>query len=106
DYASVSPEKYAPPVVPDPEPMSTTESVDSGDPGDDDQRLTVLTYGPDPLRPYWTYVTAGLSNPWYQDEPAEVSGFGCELLIKTPLEAKWPSQILRTMSFYIFNHAA
>jgi hypothetical protein len=26
-------------------------------------------------------------------------------MIKSPVEASWPSQILRSMAFYIFNHA-
>src|SRR5438552_7037327 len=86
-YTLVSPAKYAPPLVPDPESREVTESGGSGDPGDEDQRLTILTYAPDPLRPYWLYITAGLSNPWYQESPAEVSGFGYELLMKTPHEA-------------------
>jgi hypothetical protein len=106
EYASVSPEKYAPPLVPDPDSIEVTASGGSSDPGDIDQRLTILTYAPDPQRPYWLYVTSGLSNPWYQEEPEEVSGFGYELLIKSPIQAEWPAQILRTMAFYVFNHAA
>jgi hypothetical protein len=39
-----------------------------------------------------------------QDEELEVSGFGLELMIKSPAEAEWPAQILRTMAYYIFNH--
>ncbi len=70
----------------------------------EDQQLAVLAYAPDPLRPYWTYVTAGLSTPWLQDQPLEVSGFGLELIVKSPTEAEWPAQILRTMAYYIFNH--
>ncbi len=69
-----------------------------------DQRLAIFTYEPDPLRPYWTYITAGLSTPWLQDEEQEVSGFGLELMIKSPNDAEWPVQILRTMAYYIFNH--
>ncbi len=68
------------------------------------QQLAIFTYEPDPLRPYWTYLTAGLSTPWLQDEELEVSGFGLELMIKSPNEADWPAQILRTMAYYIFNH--
>jgi hypothetical protein len=106
EYTSSSPEKYAPPKVPTTDPSGVTESGGSGDPGDEDQRLTILTYAPDPQRPYWLYVTSGLSNPWYQEEPDEVSGFGYELLMKAPMQAEWPAQVLRTMAFYIFNHAA
>jgi len=86
-YTSVSPVDYAPPE----------DNVDN-------QRLAVLAYAPDPTRPYWTYVTAGLSTPWLQQEPLEVSGFGLELIVKSPTEAEWPAQILRTMAYYIFNH--
>jgi hypothetical protein len=69
------------------------------------QHLAVLAYGPDPFRPFWTYVTAGMSSPWVQHEPDEVSGFGCELMIKSPTDNKWAPGILRTIAYYIFNHA-
>lgn len=105
-HTSASPAKYKPPKINRPEANPEADSGGSSDPGDEDQRLTVLTYAPDPLRPYWTYLTAGLSNPWYQDEPLEVSGFGMELMIKSPVEATWPAQVLRTMAFYVFNYAA
>jgi Suppressor of fused protein (SUFU) len=87
EYASVSSPDYAPP-----------------DKDVDNQRLAVLGYAPDPIRPHWTYVTAGLSTPWLQQEPQEVSGFGLELMVKSPIEAEWPAQLLRTMAYYIFNH--
>lgn len=109
DYTSVLPASYAPPpaIVPGKKASSSTKSKGKTvhDPGLDDQRLAVLAYAPDPLRPYWTYITAGLSSPWLQSSPQEISGFGCELMIKSPVEANWPSQILQGMAFYIFNHA-
>jgi len=86
----------------------TSIATDTGDPGDGDpheQNLAVLAYGPDPLRPYWTYVTAGVSSPWVQSQPAEVSGFGIEFMIKSPTDHPFAPQLLRTMAFYIFNHA-
>jgi Suppressor of fused protein (SUFU) len=108
----VTPLNYAPPkaeITKKKNKKSTKfASTDTGDPGDPDEgenHLGVFAYGPDPLRPYWTYVTAGLSTPWLQKEPEEVSAFGCELIIKSPLDEKWPAQILRSMAFYIFNHA-
>lgn len=109
DYTHVSPENYGPPSA----IVKSIETIhpfnqptnDTGDPGLEDQRLAVLAYGPDPMRPYWTYITAGLSSPWLQQTPEEVSGFGCEIMIKSPTEAKWPAQILRSMAYYIFNHA-
>jgi hypothetical protein len=84
------------------------DSSDTADPGDGDpseQNLAVLAYGPDPLRPYWTYVTAGVSSPWVQSQPQEVSGFGIEFMIKSPTDHPFAPQLLRTMAFYIFNHA-
>ncbi len=88
--------------------VSKHESSDTADPGDPDpteQNLAVLAYGPDPLRPYWTYVTAGISSPWVQSQPQEVSGFGIEFMIKSPTDHPFAPQLLRTMAFYIFNHA-
>jgi hypothetical protein len=84
------------------------DSKDTADPGEGDpseQNLVVLAYGPDPLRPYWTYVTAGVSSPWVQSQPQEVSGFGIEFMIKSPIDHPFAPQLLRTMAFYIFNHA-
>jgi hypothetical protein len=110
-YTEVTPAGYGPPP-----PLSESTGdlkrgdvwLDTGDPGDpaaESQHLAILAYEPDPLRPYWTYITAGLSTPWLQHEPDEVSGFGCELIIKSPTKADWPAQVLRSMAFYIFNHA-
>ncbi len=105
------PPKWAPPPrqLPANYKASTrkTMSLDTSDPGNspEEQHLAILAYGPDPLRPYWTYVTAGLSTPWLQYGYQEVSGFGIELMVKSPVDAKWPLQLLRTMAFYVFNHA-
>jgi hypothetical protein len=109
-YDHVSPEYYGPPgaLTELQESSPQGELGGTGDPGQPDladQHLTILTYAPDPLRPYWTYVTAGLASPWVQQEPDEVSGFGCELMIKSPHRASWPPQVLRSLAFYIFNHA-
>jgi hypothetical protein len=111
EYSYVTPANYAAPKADLSKPKKKSTklvSTDTGDPGDPDaeeNHLAVLAYGPDPLRPYWTYVTAGLSTPWLQKEPEEVSAFGCELIVKTQIDAQWPAQILRSMAFYIFNHA-
>jgi len=113
NYTSVYPGNYGPPGANQGSDKQQSTSIETGyesgnetgDPGLQDEHLAILTYEPDPLRPYWTYVTAGLSSPWLQNEPQEVSGFGLELLIKSPGLAKWPEQILRTIAFYILNHA-
>ncbi|PWU02132.1 MAG: hypothetical protein C5B53_02025 [Candidatus Melainabacteria bacterium] len=106
---SVTPSNYRPPpAIPSGKAKTRSPNelaTDTADPGLEDQRLAIIAYGPDPVRPYWTYITAGISSPWLQGQPEEVSGFGCELMIKSPIEAQWPAQILRSMAFYLFNHA-
>ncbi len=113
----VSPKNYGPPsleVKTDKKVTSGSMSVDPTNPyqsvSEDnvdsaEQHLAVLAYGPDPFRPHWTYITAGISSPWVHYEPQEVSGFGCELMINSPVDLPWAPQVLRTMAFYIFNHA-
>src|SRR5262249_20854134 len=103
EYSYVTPENYGPPpaeIKENDEKESTRQGGgDTGDPGPpalEEQHLAVLAYGPDPLRPYWTYVTAGLCSPWVQDEPGEVAGFGCEVMIKAPTDEKSPPEILRS----------
>ncbi|HEY9772827.1 MAG TPA: suppressor of fused domain protein [Planktothrix sp.] len=110
DLAYTSPKNYGTPspIVKAKGKDLSTAHGGSGDPGNpeaDEQHLAVLAYPPDPLRHYWTYVTAGLCSPWLQQQPGEVSGFGCELAIKSPTDALWPARILRSLAFYIFNHA-
>jgi Suppressor of fused protein (SUFU) len=112
-YTHVTPANYSPPPqFPTEAPQNTqatgnfwSDTADPGDPNAESQHLAVLAYEPDPLRPYWTYITAGLCTPWLQDRQEEVSGFGMELMIKAPTDSLWPPQILRSMAFYIFNHA-
>ncbi len=69
------------------------------------QELNILAYGPDPLRPYWLYVTSGLSMPWLATQAEEVSGYGLELAIKSPIDAKWPVGLLRSLSLHVLNHS-
>ncbi len=105
EYTSVSPSDYR---LPDLVPAIPRPAIDPGgsaDPGSPEETLTVIAYGPDPIRPHWTYITAGLSSPWYQEVPLEVTGFGCEIMIKCPSEARWPAQVLRSMALYLFNYA-
>lgn len=108
----VTPGPYAPPPALKAEdvilPEEQKERGETGDPGNpnlEEQHLNILVYAPDPTRGYWTYVTAGLSSPWLQDTPAEVTGFGCEIMIKSKEDMPWAPQILRTLAFYILNHA-
>jgi hypothetical protein len=108
NYASVSPSNYGPPseqIIIKASPGDLGGTSFPGEPDLAEQHLSVLAYEPSPQSPYWTYVTAGLSSPWVQQAPDEVSGFGCELMLKAPTESSWPAQVLRSMAFYIFNHA-
>ena len=103
----VNPPSYAAPSAAYPlAPIRAADNTaDPGDPDPTEQNLAVLAYGPDPLRPFWTYVTAGISSPWVQSTPQEVSGFGLEFMIKSPIDHPFAPQLLRTLAFYIFNHA-
>lgn len=108
--AYITPANYGPPsedVPPDFAERNVTgaDTSNPGDPTMEEQHLAVLAYGPDPTSPCWRYVTAGLSSPWVQYEPLQVSGFGCELMVKSPVDAPWAARFLRTLAFYIFNHA-
>jgi hypothetical protein len=104
----ISPANYGAPIQPKTKDNTSARHTTNIDTNKDldlsNQQLAIFTYEPDPLRPYWTYITAGLSTPWLQDEEQEVSGFGLELMIRSPTEAEWPAQLLRTMAYYIFNH--
>jgi hypothetical protein len=110
NYKYVTPAGYGPPAPLEADAAKApgnlwSNTADPGDPNAESQHLAVLAYEPDPLRPYWTYITAGLCTPWLQDRQEEVSGFGMELMIKAPSDSPWPAQILRSMAYYIFNHA-
>ncbi len=99
-YSAVTPENYQAPAD---STLLRGSGSDTGDPARSERALAILTYAPDPLRHYWTYLTSGLSNPWFQDEPQEVSGFGCEIMIKTPAQDRWPIYVLRSMAYHVFN---
>ena len=109
-----SPANYGPPSEDVPEDYleqiaikeknASADTFNPGDPSMEEQHLAVLAYGPDPTRPYWIYLTAGLASPWMQTNSQEVSGFGCEIMIKSPVDLPWASQLLRTLAFYVFNH--
>lgn len=103
--AYVFPDTYGPPSLEVPEGFATRDHSQPDTSADTEEHLAVLAYAPDPQAPYWKYVTAGLATPWVQYEPLQVSGFGCELMIKSPVDAPWAAQLLRTLAYYIFNMA-
>jgi hypothetical protein len=106
DYAYSSPKTNLPPSSPIPgfKRTSHLEKDNVFNPNMSTQRIAVLTYAPNDSRPYWMYITSGLSNPWYQDVPSEVSGFGTELIVKTKKDARWPIQLLRRLAYYILSY--
>jgi hypothetical protein len=106
----VLPKKYEPPEEPQPSfQMSddftqTGERIKAFNSTMREQRINVLAYAPNEQRNYWLFVTAGLSNPWFQEEPDQVSGFGCELAIKSPSFARWPLKMLRRLADFILSY--
>lgn len=109
--AFVLPKLYEPPAEPEPtfetsaQVSEVGERIKAFNSAMHEQRINVLAYAPDEKRDYWLYVTAGLSNPWFQEEADQVSGFGCELAIKAPAAGRWPIKMLRRLSYYILSYA-
>lgn len=56
----------------------------------------VFRFAPTASRSSWLYVSSGLSNAWFDDNPnpSEASGFGCEFILEAPANDKWPVQRL------------
>lgn len=59
----------------------------------------VFRFAPTSTRESWLYVSSGLSNAWFDDQPdpSAASGFGCEFILETPAKADWPIQRLHQM---------
>jgi len=113
DYSYVLPKDYSAPKseVPGFKRPLAVESENEGpaaaappEPSPDEE-ITVLAYAPNETRPYWMYLTAGLSSPWFQDKPQEVSGFGCELMLKSAKDARWAVRLLRRLAYYIHSYS-
>jgi len=111
--AFILPKLYEPPAEPQPSFQTSSETSSAGErivgfnSTMTEQRINVLAYAPSEGRPYCTFVTAGLSNPWFQEEPDQVSGFGCELVIKAPPDSsvRWPIKMLRRLAHYILSYS-
>ena len=67
--------------------------------------ISILVYEPHEFRPYWMYVSSGLSDPWFEQPEGEVSGFGCELVIKSQRPGRWPIKLLRRLAYYILSYS-
>lgn len=108
--AFVLPKLYEPPAEPQPgfettgDVSALGEQLKSFNSAMSEQRINVLAYAPNEQRKYWLYVTAGLSNPWFQEEADQVSGFGSEIAIKAPAGARWPIKMLRRLAYYILSY--
>ncbi len=66
--------------------------------------ISIVSYAPNELRPYWIFASSGLSNPWF-GQSEDVSGFGCELVIKTKTPGRWVLKLLRRLIYYIVSYS-
>lgn len=66
--------------------------------------ITIVAHKPNELRPYWLYATAGLSNPWF-GQSDDVSGFGCEFVLKTKTPGRWALKLMRRIIYYIISYS-
>lgn len=104
-YSYSLPKRHLPPSQPEPGTTNSSENASGANfiSSMSAQRITVLAYEPTETRPYWMYITSGLSNPWFKEAPEEVSGFGCELIVKSKNNGRWPIKLLRRMCYYILS---
>jgi hypothetical protein len=82
-------------------------------PADESFELTVpgfafLRYPPAANRPFWTYVTHGLSQPaefedFCEGFAGDGSGFGLEFALATAAEEAWPLPMLELLSKYVLG---
>ena len=99
------PKKFEPPV--------DTRTVDITSPSEltnafgktlSEKEIPILVHEPNEIHPYWTYVTSGLTNPWF-GQSEDVSGFGCELVLKTTKPGIWAFKLLRRLVYYIVSYS-
>ena len=64
--------------------------------------INIVAHAPNEARPYWLFASSGLSNPWF-GQSEDVSGFGCELVIKTKAPGRWVIKLLRRLIYYIIS---
>jgi len=64
--------------------------------------INIVAHQPNEIRPYWIFASSGLSNPWF-GQSEDVSGFGCELVLKTKNPGLWTIRLLRRLIFYIIS---
>lgn len=66
--------------------------------------ISILACEPNELRPYWTFISSGLSNPWF-GQSEDVSGFGCELVLKSKTPGRWALKLMRRLIYYIISYS-
>lgn len=64
--------------------------------------ISIIVHAPNELRPYWLFASSGLSNPWF-GQAEDVSGFGCELVLKTKTPGRWAIKLIRRLVYYIIS---
>ncbi len=65
----------------------------------------VIEIAPNEKHPDWIYVTSAFSQPWKVEDPEQLdpnnySGFGYEMLIRTPERAGWAVDMLHRLMAY------
>lgn len=66
--------------------------------------INILAYEATPERPYWIFATSGLSNPWF-GQSEDVSGFACELVLKTKNPGRWTIKLMRRLIYYLVSYS-
>jgi hypothetical protein len=62
----------------------------------------VFEIPPTSQKPYWTYLSSGLSNP-LEETPQAFSGYGIELMIQLENQSDWPIHLMFNLMGYIFE---
>lgn len=66
--------------------------------------ISIVAHEPNETRSHWIYASSGLSNPWF-GQSEDVSGFGCELVLKTKTPGRWALRLMRRIVSYIISYS-
>jgi len=90
-----------------PLPLETLRAILGSDQEIDNtwRHYAVIEVAPNEKHADWIYVTSAFSQPWKVENPAELepngsSGYGYELLLRTPERAGWAVDVLHRLSAY------
>ena len=72
---------------------------------DDWLHMAVIEIAPNDKHTDWLYVTTGFSQPWKIEDPDQLdrngySGYGYEMILRTPERAGWAVDVLHRLSAY------